>query len=80
MECTRPALVGRQTRMKVKTEAAARQPAAANAKTPPLAAPTNEPMVRPQRASVNAREKNQAEVKANVRPSTARPATVKAMF
>lgn len=80
MECTRPAMDGCQTRMKVKTDAAARHPAAASAKTPPKAAPTNEPAVRPQRASVSARERNQAEVKANVKPSTAKPATVKAMF
>ena len=80
MECTRRSPAVGHTRMKAKIEAAARHPAAPNAKSPPMAAPSSEPAVRPQRASFSARERNQAEVKAMVKPSTAKPATVKAMF
>ena len=80
MECTRLASRARLTRMKTTIVAAARQAAEASAKSPPTAAPSNEPAVRPQRASVSARDRNQAEVKAKASPRTARPATVKAMF
>ena len=60
VECTRRSPGSHHTRMKAKIEAAARHPAAASAKSPPMAAPTSDPRVRPQRASFRARDRNQA--------------------